>query len=94
MNTPAPRAPSHVPDWQRWVPIVLALAVLAAVIVLSRSGDTAVESVDETSTTAVVASTEVAAPTTTIVKVPIARTLVRGLAGEDVRMVQRRLAEM
>jgi len=94
VNTPAPRAPSHVPDWQRWVPIVLALAVLAAVIVLSRPGDTAVESVDETSTTAVVASTEVAAPTTTIVKVPIARTLVRGLAGEDVRMVQGRLAEM
>ena len=94
MNSTPPRQSPHVPDWHRWAPIALAVAVLVAVIALSRSGGVDTGSPEATSTTAIVASTAVAAPTTTVAKVPIARTLVRGLAGEDVRMVQNRLADM
>ena len=94
MNSTPPRDTPHVPDWHRWAPIALALVVLVAVIALSRSGGADNGAVEATSTTAIVADTVVAAPTTTVPKVPIARTLVRGLAGEDVRMVQTRLAEM
>ena len=94
MNETSPSSPPRVPpNWLRWMPAVAAAAVLILVGIVAAGGDGS-ESDAAGTTTSVATTTIVATTTTTAPQVPLGRTLTRGLAGDDVAMIQQRLHDL
>ena len=89
--TPPGRVP---PPWMRWLPAVAAAAVLMLVGIVASGGDEADGEAQPTVTTVVPTTAVATSTTTTVPKVPLGRTLSRGIAGDDVAMVQQRLHDL
>ncbi len=78
--------------YRRWIPALVAALLL---VVVAAVGGTS--GVDDVADEPVVSSTTIPATTTTtttVPKVPLSRNLERGTTGEDVEMVQQRLADI
>ena len=78
-------------QYRRWIPAVVAALLLVVVAVVGGTSG-----VDDADDEPVVSSTTIPATTTTttVPKVPLSRNLERGIIGEDVEMVQQRLADI
>jgi peptidoglycan hydrolase-like protein with peptidoglycan-binding domain len=84
-----------------WTPAVIALAVVAAIVgagfIAGRESDSAGAStttVTVVETTTTVPQVVTVATSTAVQKVPLTRTLGRGMTGPEVRMVQQRLKDL
>lgn len=77
--------------YRRWIPAVVAALLLVVVAVVGRTSG-----VDDAADEPVVSSTTIPATTTTttVPKISLSRNLGRGTTGEDVEMVQQRLADI
>lgn len=78
----------------RWLPAVAAAAVLILVGIVASGGDEADGEAQPLATTVVPTTAVATSTTTTVPKVPLGRTLSRGIAGDDVAMVQQRLHDL
>ncbi|MAN33737.1 MAG: hypothetical protein CL410_05500, partial [Acidimicrobiaceae bacterium] len=77
--------------YRRWIPAVVAALLLVVVAVVGGTSG-----VDDAADKPAVSLTTIPATTTTttVPKVPLSRNLERGSTGEDVEMVQQRLADI
>ena len=92
MSLPHPLSPMMLDRYRRWIPAVFAAVLLLIIVVVgSVSGDDAASESSMPPTTLTPQSTTTS---TTIPKVPLTRNLERGTSGDDVAMVQQRLADI